>query len=54
MTYTLTLEQSDVQLLMHALGELPLKATLNTFAKLQKQVAEQDAANAIEVAHVGK
>lgn len=49
MTYTMTLEQADVQVIMQALGELPLKVSVATFANLQKQVAEQDEANAIEV-----
>ncbi len=49
MNYDLKLSQADVAVITQALGELPLKATLNTFAKLQQQVAEQDAANALEV-----
>lgn len=49
MTYELKLSQQHVQLIMQALGELPLKVTLNVFAELQKQVAEQDEASAIQV-----
>lgn len=49
MTYALTLEQADVQIIMQALGELPLKVTLNTFAKVQQQVTVIDAENALEV-----
>jgi hypothetical protein len=49
MTYTLTLEQADLAVISQALGELPLKVTLNTFAKVQQQVAAQDAANAVEI-----
>lgn len=52
MTYDLKLEQAEVMLIMQALGELPLKLTVGVFAKVQAQVAEQDSANAIEVADV--
>jgi hypothetical protein len=45
MTYTLTLEQAEVQVIIQALGELPLKATLTAFAKIQQQVTAQDAAD---------
>lgn len=50
MIYDLKLSQQHVQLIMQALGELPLKLTLNAFAELQKQIAEQDEAGAIQVA----
>lgn len=49
MTYELKLDQTDVLLILRALGEMPLKSTINTFAKVQSQIAEQDEANALEV-----
>jgi hypothetical protein len=49
MEYTLTLTQQDVQIIINGLGELPLKVAANTFAKLQKQVAEQDDKNAVSL-----
>lgn len=47
MEYTITVTQQEIQILFQGLGELPLKATLNLFAKMQAQVSEQDAANAV-------
>ena len=49
MTYDLKLEQSDIGLILQALGELPLRVALQTFGKVQQQVSEQDAANALDV-----
>jgi hypothetical protein len=47
MEYTLILTQQDAQIIVNGLGELPLKVAANTFAKLQKQIAEQDEKNAV-------
>lgn len=49
MTYELKLEQSDVVLIMQALGEVPLRVGLVTFGKVQQQVQAQDEASALEV-----
>lgn len=49
MTYDLKLSQAHVQTVLQALGELPLKLSLNVFAAIQEQVAKQDEASAIEV-----
>jgi hypothetical protein len=48
MEYDLKLSQQQVQLVLQALGELPLKVTLNVFAAIQEQVAKQDDEKAIE------
>jgi hypothetical protein len=45
MDYTVKLSANDVQLIFQALGELPLKASLNTFGQLQSQVAQQESAS---------
>lgn len=42
-TYTLTVTVQDVELIGQALGELPLKLSLNLFGKLRMQCAAQDA-----------
>lgn len=49
MEYDLKLSQQHVQTVLQALGELPLKLTLNTFAAIQEQVSKQDEENAVEV-----
>lgn len=49
MDYTLKLSQQDVQVIINALGELPLKISANTFGTIQRQVQEQDAENAINL-----
>lgn len=48
MEYDLKLSQQQVQLVLQALGELPLKVTLNVFAAIREQVAKQDDEKAIE------
>lgn len=47
--YTLKLSQQEVQLVISALGELPLKIAAATYGSIERQVIEQDAANAIEL-----
>lgn len=47
MEYNIILNQQDVQAIVNGLGELPLKVAANTFAKLQKQIAEQDEKQAL-------
>ena len=49
MEYTLKLTQQQVQLLMVALGDVPLKHSLGTFTSIEKQVAEQDEKNALKL-----
>ena len=41
MDYTLTLTAQEVNTILAALGELPLKATLAVFGKIQEQVRSQ-------------
>lgn len=53
MTYELNnLSQQEIAVLCQALGELPLKLTINLFSKIQQQVATQDEANAVPVEEV--
>jgi hypothetical protein len=52
MDYILKLSQQDVQVIINALGELPLKISANTFGSIQRQVQEQDAVNAIDLGKV--
>jgi hypothetical protein len=52
MDYTLKLTQQDVQTVINALGELPLKMSANVFGIIHKQVQEQDEANAIPLQDV--
>ena len=40
---TLTLDQNDLAVIGHALGELPLKMSKATFDKINAQVAEASA-----------
>lgn len=49
MDYTLKLSQQAVQLIVNALGELPLKVSANVFGDIQRQVQEQDAANTADI-----
>lgn len=48
MEYTLKLSQHELIAALNALSELPLKVGFNAFVRLQQQMQEQDAANAIE------
>ncbi|HEX8894482.1 MAG TPA: hypothetical protein VF783_14220 [Terriglobales bacterium] len=49
MEYILKLSQQDTQLIISALAELPLKLSINVFGNIQRQVHEQDSANAIHL-----
>jgi hypothetical protein len=49
MEYTLKLSQQDVQVIIGALGELQLKVSANVFSNIHRQIAEQDASNAIDI-----
>ena len=40
MEYEIRINEQDAQLILQALGELPLKATLNTFLKVNRQIVE--------------
>jgi hypothetical protein len=40
MEYELKVNEQDAQLILQALGELPLKATLTTFLKVNGQIIE--------------
>lgn len=53
MEYQLTLAQSDLMIVLQALGELPLKVAVNTFAKIDGQRQAQDAANAMKLMPAG-
>jgi len=51
MDYTIKLSQQDVAVITQALGELPLKMTLQTFASIQNQIeAANEAATTKESA----
>ena len=52
MTYDLNLTQQELVLIFQALGELPLKVTLNLFSKLQAEMQRQDEAKAVPVEEV--
>lgn len=41
MELTIKMDEQDVQLVLQALGELPLKVSLNTFLKINRQAIEQ-------------
>lgn len=47
--YTIKLSQQEIQVVINALGELPLKLSANAYGNIQRQVQEQDAANAIDL-----
>lgn len=49
MEYTIKLPQKDIQIIINALGELPLKISASTFGNIQRQVQVQDAENAIDI-----
>lgn len=45
MEYELKLARDDIQLILQALGEVPLKLSGTTFSNIQRQVIDQDAAS---------
>ncbi len=47
--YKLEVSQQEVQLILGALSELPLKISVNLFGNIQKQVTSQDEENAIPI-----
>ena len=49
MEYELKLSQQQVQIILQALGELPLKFSLNAFAAVQEQMTKQDEAAAVKL-----
>ena len=50
---TLTLDQNDLAVIAHALGELPLKMSKATFDKINAQVAAAAAADAPQAEPAG-
>lgn len=46
MEYDLKLPQADLLVIIQALGELPLKVSVNVFGKVHAQMQAQDIANA--------
>jgi hypothetical protein len=52
MEYEIKLTQQEIGLIYQALGELPLKMSLNLFGKLQQAVARQDEAKALPIGEV--
>ena len=52
MEYTITFTQQEIQLISMALGELPMKMTLNLFGKIQQEVKRQDDSQAVPVANL--
>jgi len=49
MTYNINLTQQEIGLIFQALGELPLKASINLFGKIQAEVQRQEEAGAAEL-----
>lgn len=49
MDYKITLNQQELQIVYAALGELPMKVSINLFGKLQQEQQKQDKANAVPV-----
>lgn len=47
MIYTLTFSQAEIQMIANALGELPLKASIGLFMRIQDHVHQHDAANVV-------
>lgn len=50
--YEIKFSQQEVQIVIAALAELPLKVSMNVFGNIQRQVQEQDAANAIDLSKI--
>lgn len=53
MEYEYKLTQQDLAVIYQGLGELPLKLSVNLFAKLQQEQAKQDAAKAEPLESLG-
>lgn len=49
MDYLINFTQQEIQLISLALGELPLKISLNLFSKIQQAVDEADRTSAVDV-----
>ena len=41
MEFTIKINEQDAQLILQALGELPLKNSINTFLTINRQLIEQ-------------
>jgi hypothetical protein len=52
MKYNIELTQQELQVIYAALGELPLKMTINLFSKLQQAQQKQDAENAMPISEL--
>jgi hypothetical protein len=52
MEYQIRLTQQEVQLILAALGELPLKLTMSAFANINAQVIQQDQAKAVDLSSI--
>ena len=52
MEYTVTFTQQEIQLINMALGELPMKMTLNLFGKIQQEIKRQDDVQAVPIAEI--
>lgn len=52
MEYDIKLSQAATQLVLQALGEIPLKHSLPIFAAVQKQIQEQDAKAAVPISNI--
>ena len=52
MEYLIKITQSEAVTILQGLGEMPLKASLNIFGSIQKQIQEQDTKNAIPVSNL--
>ena len=42
MQYQIALDAQEINLIMQALGELPLRSTINVFTKIDLQVRQQN------------
>jgi hypothetical protein len=49
MEYDFKLSQQELNLIYLALGEVPLKVSLNVYAKLQQEQQKQDEAKAVPI-----
>jgi hypothetical protein len=49
MEYEFKLTQMELNIIYAALGEIPLKASLNVYAKLQQEQQKQDEAKAVPI-----
>lgn len=49
MDYEFKITQQELQVIYHALGDMPLKLSLNVFTRLQQQQQQQDNDKAVHM-----